>query len=273
MERLNNKIKSKTKTNVGVAALGDPRFEDVARNNKGITIVTLVITIIIMLILAGVIIATTMDSDGIIADAESATKQWNNRITAQDQAIQNVLAKRNKILGGTTTEPTNPPQETPPAQSSITLNKSSIQLEIVDGVNVNETLVATKENLTGTITWTSSIPTVATVDSNGKVTTVGAGTTTITVSCGDKSATCEVTVENLISFTIEGVRYYAEPGMYWATWFTSKYNTGDFTDFQPNNVSGPAPIGVVWSPTGYIVYGLMYHPRNGLTTRLSYYWR
>ena len=45
-----------------------------------------------------------------------------------------------------------------------------------------------------TLVWTSGNAKVATVDQNGLVTAVGAGTTTITATAGGKSATCTVTV-------------------------------------------------------------------------------
>ncbi len=46
----------------------------------------------------------------------------------------------------------------------------------------------------GALTWKSSDETVATVDANGKITTCGIGTTTITVSNGVLTDTCTVTV-------------------------------------------------------------------------------
>ena len=44
--------------------------------------------------------------------------------------------------------------------------------------------------------WESSNPGVATVDSTGKVTAKARGTAIITVSCGNKKATCTVTVDH-----------------------------------------------------------------------------
>ena len=44
------------------------------------------------------------------------------------------------------------------------------------------------------VTWTSSDTTIATVDSNGKVTANSVGTAIITAKAGDKSATCTITV-------------------------------------------------------------------------------
>ena len=79
------------------------------------------------------------------------------------------------------------------AVTSVTLNKSSLTL--TEGGS--ETLVATvkpDDATDKTVTWTSSKTSVATVDSNGKVTAVAEGTATITAKAGDKSATCSVTV-------------------------------------------------------------------------------
>lgn len=80
--------------------------------------------------------------------------------------------------------------------TSITLNKSSLSLE----TGKSETLTATvkPDNATDkSVTWTSSSTSVATVDSNGKVTANAKGTATITCKANDNSgvsATCEVTV-------------------------------------------------------------------------------
>ena len=55
-------------------------------------------------------------------------------------------------------------------------------------------LSATTTPAGGTVTWSSSDASVATVSSTGLVTGVGNGTATITASAGGKSATCAVTV-------------------------------------------------------------------------------
>lgn len=57
------------------------------------------------------------------------------------------------------------------------------------------TLTATVEpEGAATVSWSSGNTSIATVDSNGIVTAVGNGTTTITATAGEKSATCTVTV-------------------------------------------------------------------------------
>ena len=80
--------------------------------------------------------------------------------------------------------------------TGVTLNKSTLTLK----VGASETLTATIAPADATnknVTWKSSDAAVATVDANGKVTGVKAGTATITVTTedGGKTATCAVTVK------------------------------------------------------------------------------
>lgn len=89
------------------------------------------------------------------------------------------------------------------AQCKVTVVPINVIAVVLDkgflNVNVGEsqTLKATvtPENATDkTVAWNSDMPQIATVDQNGKVTGVGPGTTTITASSGNFSATCQVTV-------------------------------------------------------------------------------
>ena len=79
--------------------------------------------------------------------------------------------------------------------TGVSLNKDSLAL----GVGDSETLTATVAPANAAnqnVTWASSDTSVATVDAAGKVTAVGAGTATITVTTvdGGKTAACTVTV-------------------------------------------------------------------------------
>ena len=79
------------------------------------------------------------------------------------------------------------------AVTSVELNKTELPLKKGE----SETLVATvkPDNATSkTVTWSSDKTSVATVDSNGKVTAKGGGEATITAKAGDQSATCHVVV-------------------------------------------------------------------------------
>ena len=85
----------------------------------------------------------------------------------------------------------------PVAVTRITLNKSRLTL----GVNATSTLTATvyPSNATDkTVTWSSSNNAVVTVDANGKLTGICAGTAVITATAGDFTAKCTVTVETVV---------------------------------------------------------------------------
>ncbi len=83
--------------------------------------------------------------------------------------------------------------------TGISLNKSTLSL------NKGEkfTLTASKNPVDATdstpITFSSANGGVATVDGNGVVTAVSNGDTVITATCGSFTATCKVTVENLLT--------------------------------------------------------------------------
>lgn len=80
----------------------------------------------------------------------------------------------------------------------MSLNKATASIAVGD----DETLVATvaPANATvKTVTWSSSDSTVASVDTNGKVTGEAAGSATITVTTvdGNKTDSCTVTVTSV----------------------------------------------------------------------------
>ena len=77
--------------------------------------------------------------------------------------------------------------------STFELNKTEIQLR----PNTSEVLTATIEPYNATdkdITWTTSDPSVATVDENGKVIAINNGTATISAKTREKEATCYLKV-------------------------------------------------------------------------------
>ena len=85
--------------------------------------------------------------------------------------------------------------------TKIKLDKSELSLVVGEYSNVSAEV--TPENATNrNITWSSNNTGVATVDSNGKVTAVSAGTATITATAADGSgisASCQVTVTNPVT--------------------------------------------------------------------------
>ena len=93
--------------------------------------------------------------------------------------------------------------------TGVTVAPTKVNLEL----NATYQLSAVKEpvNAAGSLNWESSNTGVATVDSTGKVTAKAQGTAIITVSCGNKKATCTVMVDHQHDYT--GQPYlYLDPG-------------------------------------------------------------
>lgn len=78
--------------------------------------------------------------------------------------------------------------------SSVELDKTTLSLTEGETYALKAT-VKPDDAVDKTPTWTSSNTAVATVSSEGVVTAVKAGTATITAKCGEKTATCTVTVQ------------------------------------------------------------------------------
>jgi len=102
----------------------------------------------------------------------------------------------------------------------ITIDPSSWTMEVGDKKTLTATVWPASTG-TGTLSWTSSNSSVATVDSNGKVTAVGLGTANITASYGGSvSATCVVSVVG-ISLNKNSTTLYIQNGTYGAEVLTA----------------------------------------------------
>ena len=120
-----------------------------------------------------------------------------------------------KIIQSTSTPPVN---DTPPitptpvtiSVSNVTLDKTNATLkageilQLIAAITPND---ATNKGLN----WSSSNPSVATVDSNGRVTGLKDGTVTITVTTSDGSfvASCEVTISGSVADTKTSIPGFA----------------------------------------------------------------
>lgn len=151
----------------------------------------------------------------------------------------------------------------PVAVTSVTLNKSSMDM-FTGG---HETLVATinPDNATNkAVSWSSSDPSVASVDDDGKVTAVSAGTATITVtslSDPSKTATCSVTVANptgVVYFAKDGsqsitpVEFDVESGFGPFALPTVDWDSGDYIEVKLSGSSAtPFILGSLGSFTSY----------------------
>ena len=129
--------------------------------------------------------------------------------------------------------------------TSVVLNKTSTTLTS-KGETISLTATVSPSNATDkSVTWKSSNTSVATVDSNGKVTAVGNGTATITVATksGGKTATCKVTVT---------IPTQSSDGWYYTTVLPSNITSTNY-EIQYQNVyekyASSSP-GTGWKDTG-----------------------
>lgn len=120
------------------------------------------------------------------------------------------------VLSGSTLTIVNP-------CTGITLDKDT--LTIARGETATLTATVEPADTTNTIVWSSENDNIATVE-NGVVTAVGLDETTITAACGDKTASCKVTVTKA---TIAGTAniYTKEGFFYGATLGASPLITND----------------------------------------------
>ena len=204
------------------------------KNARGITLIALVITIIVLLILAGVTINALSGENGILKRATQA-KSKTERANALEQINLAIITARAEGLGqvdktvlrdeitkaGMTvkTDGDDLPWEVVSDKYIFRINED-YTVEEISGIGLSkkelklfsgesETITATlTEGVTGTITWESADKNVATVE-NGKITAVGTtGSTTITakVEGTEYEATCKVSiVQKVTSITAKNV--------------------------------------------------------------------
>ena len=119
--------------------------------------------------------------------------------------------------------------------TGLTVSPAKVNLEL----NATYQFSAVKQpaNAPGSLTWTSDNPTVAEVDTTGKVTAKAHGTAKITVTCNGKSASCTVTVGH--THDTDGQPWvYMDPGMHIKTCTAGddfKVEVHDFGNWTPNS--------------------------------------
>ena len=202
------------------------------KNARGITLIALVITIIVLLILAGVTINALSGENGIITKSKEAKiKTEKSRtiekinlailtaMTKGDGDIDNATLREELEKEGLTvkTEGNNLPWDVSDGKYIFRINED-YTVEEISGIGLskkeiklasgeNETITATlTEGTTGKITWESSAPDIVKVE-NGKITAVGeSGTATITakVEGTEYQATCTVKIIQKITTITAG---------------------------------------------------------------------
>ena len=204
------------------------------KKQKGITLIALVITIIVMLILVGVTISVSLKG-GLFSTAKEATDETqmakereelliaalgtlnqngkvdlgkldsslpegftgsNGQYTSKTGNVFTVTEDGTiTLVGGSSEEEPEEPET--PVTPTITLSTTQISKEITNGTPETVELTATLNNASGDLTWQISDASVAEISESGTTRTITlkkAGIATITVSYGEVSATCNITV-------------------------------------------------------------------------------
>ena len=187
------------------------------RNARGITLIALVITIIVLLILAGVTISALSGDNGILKRATEA-KAKTGKENAEEQIKLAIMTATTEGLGVpdkavlrseltkagfvVKTDGDDLPWEVVSGKNIFTINED-YTIDTISGIGLSkkevkmlkgqtETITATlTEGVSGTITWESS---------NTNVATVANGTITVTGTSGEATITAKV----------EGTEYEAE---------------------------------------------------------------
>ena len=128
------------------------------KNQKGITLIALVITIIVLLILAGVSIAMLTGQNGILTQASSA-KSDTNKAEAAERINLELAALRAKVLAG---------------QTLTVQDATDAQTNLGSGYTVTPTYAdSEKTAATDAVTQISITATWVTLSQNGLITSAG----------------------------------------------------------------------------------------------------
>ncbi len=128
----------------------------------------------------------------------------------------------------------------------LTINPNSQSIFVGDTVKLVANPIP--EDTTDKITWSSSNESIATVSQDGTVTGKAKGVATITVTCGNKTASCAITVSNFSS-TVTGSDYGKtvtnyKAGQEWQIFYADDEN---IYLISKNNVNDPVHNSNNWS--------------------------
>ena len=143
------------------------------------------------------------------------------RVTVYDDASPGPLGKPDKAVNEITPEmdngwdPTDPRQNNPWRSilvSEVSLSAAEASLTAGESLSLTAAFTPSEASFPEAV-WSSSDPSVASVDAAGRVVALKSGSAVITVSCGDVSDSCTVEVDKaLLPFTdvIPGIWYYGD---------------------------------------------------------------
>ena len=145
------------------------------KEQKGITLIALVITIIVLLILAGVALATLTGNGSIIDNANYAVTEYNKSAGNDQNVLNQVENLFAKYMGGSNNTGDDDDDDTPPAGPLL-----STQVQPGDYITYNPELgVATADKAT-LLNYTSPVGTLKIKNSNNEYVVNEEGTSTYT---------------------------------------------------------------------------------------------
>ena len=92
-------------------------------SNKGITLIALIITVIILLILAGTAISISINGGDLFGRSQNTVAQYNNRVAEEEDALYNVL----EYMGITRPDTVVPTAPTGITVTNVTGTKATVQ--------------------------------------------------------------------------------------------------------------------------------------------------
>ena len=118
-------------------------MERLSENSRGITLIALIITVVIMLILAGVAISAVIDDGGLFSKTREAVAKYENSVEVENSQLQNLLAQIDATLDGT---------EIPGTESKIGVKTVEGLVPVTYNDGDSSWYVATEEEITNG-TW------------------------------------------------------------------------------------------------------------------------
>lgn len=186
------------------------------QNNGGLVIYKRVVSTSVISSVEASVVAGTYYTGSTLSESDfSVTVKWTGG-KADTNPTSNFTWTVNGVANGTLQEGDNAVVLTYEGVSSdpfnvvgttihataVSIEEDSATIEVIgDTVELHGSI--TPSNAVETISWSSDDEGVATVDNNGLVTAVGAGSATITATAGSYSDTCEVIVYNNSKITID----------------------------------------------------------------------
>ena len=146
-------------------------METILKNKNGITLIALIITIIVLLILAGVALATLTGQGNIIGNAENAVGQYNNSVTKEQQLLNEIEKYFENHINGGNIDDGKEDENQDPIEQESEWNGSIQTPEIMAGMT--PMYWSTDGGVTASITEEGATEIYARVDENGKVSSTG----------------------------------------------------------------------------------------------------